>query len=71
MLMSVDIAPGSRLSAAAPKPLFRMRPPGTIGAFGLYDAAPDGQRFLVNVPVVHGSSAPLNLVMDWTAGLKR
>jgi hypothetical protein len=32
--------------------------------------APDGQRFLVNVPVVESSSVPLNLVINWTAGLK-
>ncbi len=71
MLMSVGITLGPRLSAAVPKPLFRLRAPNVVGTFSLYDVAPDGQRFLVMVPVVHGSSVPLNLVLNWTAGLKR
>ncbi len=70
MLMSVEIVPGTKLSAGVPKPLFRVRAPNTIGTFALYDVAPDGQRFLVVMPVVHGSSVPLNLVLNWTAGLK-
>jgi eukaryotic-like serine/threonine-protein kinase len=71
MLMAVGITPGPKLSAGVPKPLFRMRPPNTIGTFAPYDVAPDGQRFLVIVPVVHGSSVPLNFVLNWTSGLKK
>jgi eukaryotic-like serine/threonine-protein kinase len=71
MMMSVDIVPGPKLSAGTPKPLFRATAPKTMGAFALYDVTPDGQRFLVVEPVVHGSSAPVNLVLNWTAGLTK
>jgi eukaryotic-like serine/threonine-protein kinase len=39
----------------------------------LYDAAPDGQRFLVISPPSVGSEGayPLNIVSDWQAGLKK
>jgi hypothetical protein len=33
--------------------------------------APDGQRFLVNAPVVETNSVPLNLVVNWTSRLKK
>ena len=39
-------------------------------AFGL-DATADGERFLVNVPVIKSSSVPLSVVVNWTAGLKK
>jgi len=71
-MMSVDITPGPKLSAGVPRPLFTLgASPKAIGAFNLYDVAPDGQRFLVIVPVVNGSSIPLNLVLNWTSGLEK
>jgi serine/threonine-protein kinase len=36
-----------------------------------YDVSADGQRFLVAVPREQGSSAPLTLVQNWTALLKK
>jgi hypothetical protein len=36
-----------------------------------YDVSLDGQRFLINVPVAEGSSSPITLVLNWTAGLKK
>ena len=35
-----------------------------------FDVSGDGQRFLITVPV-EGSSAPITVVMNWTADLKR
>jgi len=69
-LMSVDITPGPKLSAGAPKPLFKVAAPKTMGAYALYDVTPDGRRFLVVEPAYHGSSVPVNLVLNWTAGLR-
>jgi hypothetical protein len=31
----------------------------------------DGERFLVNAPVVKSPSVSLSLVLDWPAGLKK
>jgi serine/threonine protein kinase len=65
-LMAVDVQPGAGPKVGAPRPLFDF--PGSAQD---YDVAPDGQRFLVNVPVVESNAVPLNLVVNWTAGLKR
>jgi len=70
-LMSVDIVPGAKLSAGTPRPLFAMSAPKAVGDFALYDVTPDGQRFLVMVPVVHGTSVPINLVLNWPEELGR
>jgi eukaryotic-like serine/threonine-protein kinase len=73
-------APDNKLMAAAVngqgvsfevgtvKPLFQTR---TTGAFNEYDVAPDGQRFLINTLPEQTSSAPLTVVLNWTAGLKK
>jgi hypothetical protein len=37
----------------------------------VYDVTADGQRFLVNIPVEQKASAPITLVLNWTADLKR
>jgi len=70
-LMSVAVERGPKLAFGTPKLLFRIPNASMIGAASPYDVAPDGERFLVRVPVVHGSSWPLNLVLNWTSGLKK
>ena len=65
-LMSVEIDTSRGLRAGTPKPLFQL-PEGA--GFG-WDVTADGERFLVNVPVINSSSVPLNVVMNWTEGLK-
>ncbi len=44
-----------------------------FSAAGIFDATPDGQRFLVAVPVgeAEAGAEPLSLVHNWTAGLKK
>jgi len=37
----------------------------------VYAPSVDGQRFLIGVPVGEESSAPINVVLNWTTGLKR
>ena len=56
---SIDMTSDS----ATPKPLFRA-PNG-------YDASPDGQRFLVALPVDNIRDVPLTFVSNWTAKLHR
>ena len=66
-LMSVDIDASRGLQAGTPKRLFRL-PEGA--GFG-WEATTDGERFLINVPVIKSTSAPLNVVFNWAAGLKK
>ncbi|MGE5278279.1 MAG: protein kinase domain-containing protein [Acidobacteriota bacterium] len=65
-LMAVDVQPGADLKVGVPHALFEL--PGGIRG---WDATPDGQRFLATVPVVESNAVPLNLVINWTAQLKR
>ncbi len=64
-LMAVDVQTGGDLKLGVPRRLFDF--PGVIRG---WDVTPDGQRFLVNVPVVESNAMPLNLVVNWTARLK-
>ncbi len=66
-LMSVDIDASRGLHAGTPKALFRL-PEGAL--FG-FEPMAEGERFLVNVPVIKSSSVPLNVIMNWTAALKK
>jgi Tol biopolymer transport system component len=65
-VMSVEIEPGQDLRVGATRALFQL----PDGAFGL-DVTADGERFLVNAPVIKSSSVPLSVVVNWTAGLKK
>ena len=65
-IMAVDIDATHGLKAGTPKPLFQL----PEGAFN-WDVSPDGERFLINVPVIKSSSVPLSVVVNWTAGLKK
>jgi Tol biopolymer transport system component len=56
------------LEVGAITPLFG---PLQIGNGYQYDVSADGQRFLALVPPEQTSSAPLTLVQNWTAGLKK
>ncbi|MDO8795816.1 MAG: protein kinase [Vicinamibacterales bacterium] len=41
------------------------------GAGSNYDVSPDGQRFLVNAAVSGQTTAPITLIVNWTAALKK
>jgi len=57
-----------KLRVATVKPLFQTRSAGTGYEC---DVSPDGQRFLVNILPEQIVSAPITVVLDWTAGLKK
>jgi len=65
-IMAVELDASRGLRASTPKALF----PLPEGAFN-WDVSGDGERFLVNVPVIKSSSVPLSVVVNWTAGLKK
>jgi Tol biopolymer transport system component len=63
-IMSVEIDASRGLRAGTPRPLFQL-PEGATS----WDVSSDGERFLVNVPVIKSSSVPLSVVVNWSAGL--
>ena len=68
-LMAVEVKAGETFAAGEPKPLFSTSLKRTFP--GTYDVTPDGQRFLVNVISGDETSAPITLVQNWAAALKR
>jgi Tol biopolymer transport system component len=73
-LMAVSISAGSSLQAGVPKVLFRAPPRGAQkpGHPGMrwWSPSPDGKRFLFLVPEKQ-EAAPLTVLLNWQAGLKK
>jgi Tol biopolymer transport system component len=69
-IMSVSIRVGADggLESGRPQRLFQTRPVPKF--WNLYDAAPDGQRFLMNIPLEWTSALPITVVTNWTEKLK-
>jgi Tol biopolymer transport system component len=62
----------SAFEVGAVRPLFDTRPAGLGPArSAVYDVSPDGQRFLVNTLAEEAASAPITLVVNWPALLKK
>jgi serine/threonine protein kinase/Tol biopolymer transport system component len=61
-------AKGSSFDVDAVKPLFQTRATATRYS---YDVSADGQRFLINTTPEQTTSAPITIVLNWTAGLKK
>jgi len=62
---------GGSLQVRSIRPLFEMSQ--TLAAYGAnqYDVSRDGSRFVVDSLDADQASAPLNLVVNWTAELKK
>ena len=69
--MSVDVKGGTTFEASAPRPLFAFRSGNGLTFVPPYAAAADGQRFLLNTIVDESGGAPLGLVINWPALLRR
>jgi len=68
-IMSVAVKTVPAFEAGMPSPLFA----STISqdlTNPQYDVAPDGKRFLISAPSNLRGSAPVTVVLNWTAGLK-
>jgi serine/threonine protein kinase/Tol biopolymer transport system component len=66
-LMAAGVAAnGSRLEVGTVQRLFDVP---TVDGYWPYDVTPDGQRFLVNT--LESEVAPLTIVVNWPAGLKK
>ncbi|HUA59169.1 MAG TPA: hypothetical protein VML19_10470, partial [Verrucomicrobiae bacterium] len=68
-MMSVDVHSGNgEFQCDPPQPLFQTR---TIpNTWNLFDVAPDGQRFLVNLPLDWPSASPITVMTNWTEKVK-
>lgn len=72
-LMAVPVASGAALEVGSAVPLFRAQmlngPTTAVGFRAQYDVTPDGQRFLLNVPVEKAQTSSITVVLNWAAGL--
>jgi Tol biopolymer transport system component len=69
-LMSAKITTeGDEFSSEPPAMLFQSRP--IPKRWNLFDVSPDGDRFLLNLPLEWSSSAPITVITNWTDKLKR
>ena len=70
-MMAADVTTDTEaFRAGAVKTLFALS--GVAGVPGqLYDVTPDGQRFIAVQDLVHTSTAPLTLVVNWDAELQK
>ena len=68
-MMALDTKAGADFSAGLPHMLFQTR--RTIDPVGVqYGVTGDGKRFMVGEPA-EPSDKPINVVVNWTAGLKK
>jgi Tol biopolymer transport system component len=69
-LMAVDIRPAAKFEWGEPRPLFKT--PLSVGYdVEQYAPAPDGKRFLFQVPNLQGSKVPFAVILNWTSLLKK
>jgi hypothetical protein len=68
MSVSIHLASEGGIEAGRPEMLFQTRP--VPKSWNLYDATPDGQHFLVNVPLEWTGAAPITVLTNWTEKLK-
>ncbi len=71
-MMAVDVhADGPTFVAGTPKPLFDVRVPSFNSAQAQFTVTVDGQKFLVANSFGELSAAPIEVVLNWTAALKK
>jgi len=63
---------GSSFEVGAVKLLFQTTPLNfALGGRSPYDVSADGQRFLIITMAEQAASAPITLVVNWMAGMRR
>jgi hypothetical protein len=65
-LMAADLRVDSGIDSNVPRPLFKTQ----LNVDSIRDqfaVSPDGQRFLVQLPVIEGAPTPITVVLDWQA----
>jgi len=69
-LMAITVKSGTGFEASAPVPLFEFRPGGNL-ITPYYVVTKDGQKFLLSTIVDTEAAAPLTVVINWAAEVKR
>jgi len=72
-MMATSVTTGANFDAGTPVALFQATPRQSIPRYDLfvYDVTRDGQRFLINTQVRPAESAPMSVILNWTAKLIR
>ena len=72
-LMAVDVKTSPGFEAGSPVVLFltHLRQPLSAMDFFSYDVTSDGQKFLVNTKVDTFDSAPLSVILNWSAEMEK
>jgi serine/threonine protein kinase len=66
-IMSVTFNESSTLEPSIPKVLFQTQIASNIESRNQYVVTGDGQRFLVNTPLKEIATAPINVLVNWSA----
>ena len=70
-IMAAEVTAGAQnFRVGAVRELFKLSGLGIVPGY-LYDVTSDGQKFLLVQDLVHTSTAPLTLVVNWDAELKK
>ena len=71
-MMAVEVkGEGATFERGVPKALFDVRVPSFNAAQARFAVTADGQKFLVNNTIGETTSAPIAVVLNWTADLKK
>ena len=71
-LMSIAVRAGDAFEVSVPTALFKANFPAVVPAYWAnYAMTADGQRFLVSELLPEAAATPVNVVLNWTAGLKK
>jgi len=72
-MMAAPVASGVKFDPGTPMVLFQATPrqPVTNADQFAYDVSRDGQRFLINTPVKQTETAPMSIILNWTAKLNK
>ena len=72
-MLAAPVTMGAKLDAGTPVALFQptLREQVSSSDLFVYDVSRDGQRFLINTRVKQAESAPMSVVLNWTAKLKQ
>ena len=68
-IMAVDIDPGPPFRAGTPHLLFKAE--SLVGGNQPFEPAADGQHFLLAIRPQSVSNAPITVMLNWQAGLKK
>jgi hypothetical protein len=69
--MSAQVRRGESFETSSPVPLFEFSAGVAHTRYAPYAVSRDGQRFLINEVVVLEPNAPLTVVVNWAAELKK